>query len=283
MIALLQTAWSPQGAWGWLTPGEPPTAPALAAAGLLGLCLGSFVNVLIHRLPRGESVVWPASRCPRCAHSLAPWENLPLVSFALLGGRCGTCRSPISWRYPAVEAFAAALAMVATAWLGVSGAALGSVFFTLCLLAVAWIDAEHRIVPDELSLALFVGGVLVRGATLEGAAVALLGAALGFAFLWAVAWGYRAVRSADGLGGGDIKLAAGLGAFLGPPGALLTVILAAAAGSLVGGVLIAAGRGSGRTALPFATFLAPSAVLTLIVGSPLWRAYLGLAGLAGAP
>ena len=274
--------WSSDAAWGWLTPGQDGGAFGVVSAVLIGLCLGSFLNVLIHRMPRRESVVWPSSRCPHCQHALAPWENVPLVSFALLRGRCSACRAPISWRYPLVEALAGTIAGIAAAWLGVGIAAVGFLFFTLCLLAVAWIDTEHRIIPDELSLALFAGGVLVRGATLEGAAVALLGAALGFGALYAVAWAYRRTRGADGLGGGDIKLAAGLGAFLGPPGVLLTVVLAALAGSVVGGILMATGRGTGKTALPFGTFLAPCAVLVLIAGPALWGAYLSLAGLGGA-
>ena len=278
-----QTFWGTEAAWGWLSPGAEGGPFAVLTAIVLGLCLGSFLNVLIHRMPRRESVVWPSSHCPLCRHRLAPWENVPLVSYLVLRGRCHACRASISWRYPIVEVLAGAVAGIAAAWLGVGVAAVGFLFFTLCLLAVAWIDAAHRIIPDELSLALFAGGVLVRGATLEGAAVALLGAALGFGALYGVAWAYRAARGVDGLGGGDIKLAAGLGAFLGPPGVLMTVVLAAAAGSVVGGVLVASGRGDGKTALPFATFLAPCAVLVLVSGLHLWRAYLALAGLDGTP
>jgi leader peptidase (prepilin peptidase)/N-methyltransferase len=250
----------------------------IALAGILGLCIGSFINVLIHRLPRDESVLWPRSHCPRCEHPLAVWENLPLVSYLLLTGKCRGCRAPIPVRYPLVEAVAAGILMAAVAALGVGPAAAGAALFVLALMAIAWIDAEHRIIPDELSLGLVVIGLCVRGPTLEGVAVALTGAVLGFGALALVAVGYRRVRGQDGLGGGDIKLAAALGAFLGPPGLVLTITLAALVGSVVGMTLIASGRGSGRTALPFGTFLAPAGVLVLVAGPILWRGYLGLAG-----
>jgi leader peptidase (prepilin peptidase)/N-methyltransferase len=254
-----------------------------ALAAILGLCLGSFLNVLIYRLPRRESVAWPASHCPHCGKPIAPWDNVPLLSFLLLEARCRACRAPIAWRYPLVEGLSSGAALALVAWLGVSLAALGALYFTLCLLAVAWIDHDHRIVPDTLSGALLAGGLLVRGADPLGLATALLGALLGSGGLYAVAWGYRRVRGVEGLGGGDVKLAAGLGAFLGPPGVLLTVLLSAALGSLVGLWLLATRRGSGRTALPFATFLAPAALTVLAAGPALWRGYLELARVAAGP
>jgi leader peptidase (prepilin peptidase)/N-methyltransferase len=271
--------WSVESGWGWLTQGGPVGVVALLFSGFLGLCLGSFLNVLIHRLPRDESVVWPGSHCPKCAHRLAVWENLPLVSFVMLGGRCRACRAAIHWRYPVVELVSALVMVGAVLVLGVGPATVGAALFVLALFAIAWIDAEHRIIPDELSFGLLAVGLLVRGPDLQGVLTALVGAALGFLALALVAVGYRRLRGRDGLGGGDVKLAAALGAFLGPPGLLLTIVLAALAGSLAGIALIASGRGSGATALPFGTFLAPAAVVVLVAGPALWRGYMMLAGL----
>lgn len=271
--------WSVESGWGWLSSGSSAGAIELAMAAVLGLVFGSFVNVVIHRLPRNESVVWPRSRCPACHHALTLWENLPVLSFVLLAGRCRECRGSISWRYPLVELACGFTATVAVMVLGVSTAALGAGLFVIVLLAVAWIDAEHRIIPNQLSIALLVIGLGVRGLSAEAIGIALVGAVMGFSALAAVAWGYRRVRGVDGLGGGDIKLAAGLGAFLGPPGLLLTVMLAALVGSVIGIALVASGRGSRFTALPFGSFLAPAAVVVMILGPILWRAYLGLAGL----
>jgi leader peptidase (prepilin peptidase) / N-methyltransferase len=271
--------WGPEAAWGWLAPAGPAPWPVAAFAAVTGACLGSFVNVVIHRLPRGQSLAWPGSHCPRCGHVLALWENIPLLSFALLRGRCRACRGVIAWRYPAVEALCAGLFAGAVLWLGMGPAALGAAAFAVALVAIAWIDAEHRIIPDELSAGLVAWGLWVRGPTLTGLAAGLAGALAGFLSLWAVAWIYRRVRGEEGLGGGDVKLAAGLGAFLGLPGLLLTLVGSAAAGSLVGLWLIARGEGSGRTALPYGAFLAPAALAVLVAGPALWRAYLSLTGL----
>jgi leader peptidase (prepilin peptidase)/N-methyltransferase len=274
----LAQLWSVESGWGWLEAGFPAGPLEIAFAGLLGLCLGSFLNVLIHRLPRDESVLWPRSHCPCCGHKLAVWENLPLVSYFLLAGKCRECRTRISVRYPLVEAVSAAVLMASVWLLGVSLAAAGASLFVLALVAVAWIDAEHRIIPDELSLGLVVIGLCVRGPSLDGVVTALIGAALGYVALAGVAFAYRRVRGRDGLGGGDVKLAAALGAFLGPPGLLLTIILAALTGSVVGTALMASGRGTGLTALPFGAFLAPAGVIVMVAGPLLWRSYMGLAG-----
>jgi leader peptidase (prepilin peptidase)/N-methyltransferase len=271
--------WSVQAAWGWLAPGVPPTWPAVAAAAVFGLCFGSFLNVVIHRLPRAESLVWPSSRCPACGHALAAWENVPLVSFAALRGRCRSCRSAIAWRYPVVEALAAGITAGAVAWLGVGTAAVLASTFVLALVAIAWIDAEHRIIPDELSALLVALGLWARGPSWQGLATGAVGALAGFGALWGVAWAYRRVRGEDGLGGGDVKLAAGLGAVLGLPGLLLSVIVSAAAGSAVGLWMLMRGQATGKTALPYGTFLAPAALLCLVAGPFLWRGYLALAGL----
>jgi len=271
--------WSPEAAWGWLAPAAAAPWPVVAFAAATGVCFGSFLNVVIHRLPRGQSLAWPGSHCPACGHALAVWENLPLVSFALLRGRCHACRSPIAWRYPLVEALCGGLCAGAVLWLGMGAAALWAAAFAVVLVAIAWIDAEHRIIPDELSAGLVALGLWARGPSLVGLTAGLAGALAGFLTLWAVAWVYRRVRGAEGLGGGDVKFAAGLGAFLGLPGLLLTIVGSAAAGSAVGLWLVARGRGSGRTALPYGAFLAPAALAAMVAGPALWRGYLSLTGL----
>lgn len=277
--AALPTWWRVDAGWGWLTSTAKPHPAWVTLAVVLGLCAGSFLNVLIYRMPRDQSIVWPGSRCPGCGHALSAWENVPLLSFLLLAGRCRACRAPIPWRYPLVEALSGLVAGLAVWRLGPGAAALWAAAFALALLAVGWIDAEHGIVPDELSAGLVALGLWVRGPSVHGFVVAALGGLLGFVLLWGLASLYRRVRGIEGLGGGDVKLAAGLGAFLGPPGLVLTVVLASLGGSVAGLLLIVRGRGNGKTALPFASFLAPAGVLVLIAGASLWRSYLGLAGI----
>ena len=275
-MSLWQSLWSVEAGWGWLAPGAPAPPAMIALGTALGLCLGSFLNVVIHRLPHDQSIVWPASRCPGCGHALSAWENIPLLSFAFLLARCRSCRAPISWRYPLVEALGGTALGLAVWRCGLGPAALGASAFALFLIAVAWIDAEHRVIPDELSAGLFAFGLWCRGWSATGVLDAVAGAAAGVIVLGGLAWTYRRVRGIDGLGGGDVKLAAGLGAFLGLPGLVLTLMLASAAGSVAGIALIARGKADGQTALPFGTFLAGAAAAALVLGPAWWRAYLTL-------
>jgi leader peptidase (prepilin peptidase)/N-methyltransferase len=264
--------------WGWLTPAGPVPLPFVVLAAVFGLCVGSFLNVVIHRLPRDGSIVWPGSHCPGCARPLAAWENVPLLSFAVLRGRCRGCQKPIGWRYPAIEATGGAIAAFTMLWLGPTPAAVFAGTFLFLLLAIAVVDLEHRIIPDELSAGVLGLGLWARGPAPDALLAAVCGALFGFFLLLLLAAGYRHVRGQEGLGGGDIKLAAGLGAFLGVPGVLLTLMGAASAGALVGLTMMALGRAGPKSALPFGTFLAPAAAAVLIAGAPLWRAYLGLSG-----
>jgi leader peptidase (prepilin peptidase)/N-methyltransferase len=235
----------------------------LVFAGVVGAIIGSFLNVVIHRLPRGESVIVGRSRCPACGRAIRPWENVPILSYLALLGRCGGCKGRISIRYPLVE-LSAALLFIAVAVAFESPIAWGFFFFfAAALLAVAWIDFDFRIIPDEISL----GGALIG---LVGSfflplslVQALLGAAIGAFVLWALGAGYKRATGIEGMGGGDVKLAAMIGAFLGPTGVLFTLFVAALAGSIAGGLLMALGRAGGKTALPFGTFLAPAAVAAL--------------------
>lgn len=265
--------WSP---WGAPVPGMSFSPLAYGILFVLGLVLGSFLNVVIHRLPRDRSIVWPPSSCPVCSARIRPWDNIPVVSWLWLGGRCRDCRAPISWRYPAVE-LAAALLLVGLAFaLGPRPALVPAAFFSLALLAVAIIDFEFRIIPDEISLGGLALGLLARGFTPADIATGLVGALAGGGSLWLAAYGYRRLTGVEGMGGGDIKLAGMIGAFLGWPGVFLTVFGAALAGSVVGAAILVAKRGDRRTALPFGTFLAPAAVFAAFVGPSLWRWYGGL-------
>jgi leader peptidase (prepilin peptidase)/N-methyltransferase len=243
----------------------------LAVAGAL---LGSFINVVIYRLPRGLSLVWPGSHCPRCGKSIAAYDNLPIVSFLLLRGRCRRCRMPISPRYPLVEALGAALTLGIALQAGNGLGALIGLVFALALLAVLFIDYDFQIIPDVITLPGIALGLLATLLSPLSIRDSLLGVVIGGGGLFLVAAAYHRVARREGLGMGDVKLMAMVGAFLGWRGAVATLVLGSLAGSLVGGVLIASRRGSRHTALPFGSFLAPAAWAALLFGEWLWRAYL---------
>jgi leader peptidase (prepilin peptidase) / N-methyltransferase len=256
---------------------RPPLLPWFALA--LGLVVGSFANVCIHRIPSGQSVVSPRSRCPGCSASIRAADNLPILSFILLGGRCRHCRTPISVRYPLVEA-ANGLLYMGLAWRfgGGAPAALAMVFATL-LLILSLIDLDHHLLPDVLTLPGILLGLaasFVRQppSPLEAAVSALVGyLALG-ALARAAEWYY----GEEALGQGDWKMVAMLGAFLGAKPTLLAVLVGTLCGAMLGVGLIAVGRGSGRTRLPLGTFLGMGGLLTLLAGRPLLAWYGALFG-----
>jgi leader peptidase (prepilin peptidase)/N-methyltransferase len=243
---------------------------------LLGLCLGSFLNVVIYRLPLGRSLARPGSACPACKAPIAPYDNIPLASWLMLRGRCRHCRARISGRYPAVESLGAVCLLLAAA--GSTGPAAAAVrgAVLLAMVAVTLIDYDHRIIPDEISLGGIPLGLLACPLIGVSRLDSLIGAAAGAGGLLAIALLYSAVRKVEGMGGGDIKLAGMLGAFLGWQGVLMTLILGSLFGSVVGIALMASGKGSGKTALPFGTFLAPAGALILLVGPRIWAWYSAL-------
>lgn len=251
-------------------------AAGLGVAALLGALLGSFLNVVIYRLPRKESIVFPPSRCGSCQARVAPWDNIPVLSWLLLRGHCRRCHAPISLRYPLVELAGAAISAVLFRQFGPTVTFAAYLWFCLALLAVMLIDLEHRIIPDAITLPGTALGLLLVRWTQVTWLEALLGAALGFGVLLAVGVAYEKATGVEGMGGGDVKLAAMMGAFLGWQGVVLSIFLGAFMGSLVGVAAMAGGRGGRRTALPFGTFLAPAAVIVLFVGPALWRWYIGL-------
>jgi leader peptidase (prepilin peptidase)/N-methyltransferase len=245
---------------------------AIILSGLVGLAVGSFLNVVILRLPRGESIVSPPSRCPSCETPLRWYHNIPLLSWIALRGRCASCGAWIGWQYPLVEAATAAIWAGNVAAYGVGPEALRAIAFLTLLLAIAVTDARFYIIPDELSLGGAVLGValalLAGSPTLQEAAI---GAVAGGGALWLIAilgtWAFKK----EAMGGGDIKLMTMIGAFLGWKGALLTVFLGALAGTLV---FVPIAWKSDRL-VPFGLFLAVGAALALYLGDPLLDWYMG--------
>jgi leader peptidase (prepilin peptidase)/N-methyltransferase len=254
------------------------TAPTLlsTAAFLLGLVFGSFLNVVIARLPRGQSIVSPPSSCPRCKARIRPWDNIPVLSFLLLRGRCRSCRKPISWRYPAVELTAGILLGQLAQRAEHPAVLVAQAVFVLALVAVAWIDFDTRTIPDVVTIPGVGVGLAASLFGPPGLGSALIGAAAGGLSLWLVGAAYERATGVPGMGGGDVKLAAMMGAFLGAGGVFGAIFLASFAGSLFGVLLIARGKGDKRSAIPFGTFLAPSAVALLLYGDALFRWYRSL-------
>lgn len=243
---------------------------AVSAMFLVGACIGSFLNVVIHRLPRGESIVSPRSRCPGCGRQIEAWDNIPIISFIVLGGKCAGCRMAISWRYPAVELFTAA-GFVAIFLLDGSGVPLlRDLLFLSLLIPIAFIDIDHRIIPDELSLGGLAAGLLLSflpGGDWKGS---LTGALLGGGILYATAFLYEKIRGAEGMGGGDIKLLAMIGAFIGWRGTLATIFFGALLGA-IGGLLAMRKGGEGlKTAIPFGPYLCVAALGARYLGGGFW-------------
>jgi leader peptidase (prepilin peptidase)/N-methyltransferase len=254
----------------------------LALLLVLGLAIGSFLNVVVHRVPRGESVVSPPSACPRCEQPIRPRDNLPVLGWLLLRGRCRDCREPISRRYPLVEAACGALFVVMGARFGFDSALPAYLYLAAVGLALALIDIDTRRLPDVLTLPSY----LVGGALLAVPAVlddrgddfvrALLGGAIAFAFYFALCFAYPA-----GMGFGDVKLSGVLGlylAFLGWGELVVGLFLGFFLGGLFGVALMAVKRGGRKTAVPFGPFMLLGALVAVLVGGDLAQAYTDLTG-----
>jgi leader peptidase (prepilin peptidase) / N-methyltransferase len=275
-------------------PMPPPVAdragewPVYILALLVGLSIGSFLNVCIHRLPAEQSLVWPGSRCPRCAAPIAWYDNVPIVSWLRLGGRCRTCHAPISMRYPVIELLTGGLALLSLARFGATPWAVVAFAFACALVVVSVIDLEHGIIPDVISLPGILVGLAVSALVPGGVGLwnAFAGAVLGGGLLWAIAAGYQRAAGIEGLGLGDVKLLAMIGAFLGWQSLPAVLLVASITGSLGGIAVIASRRGRTRarrvlralgpgalarhlrrTPLPFGPFLALGALAALFVPS----------------
>jgi len=252
-----------------------PDTFALVVAGLFGLLVGSFLNVCIYRLPRGRSIVWPASACGSCGRELRWFENIPIVSWAMLGARCARCKASISAQYPIVEAVTGLL-FVLIVWMTPVGPLLAArLIFASALVVLFGIDLEHQILPNSITLPGIVVGFVFALVGPPGWLASLVGIVLGGGVLYGIAWGYYAVRREEGLGMGDVKMLAMIGAFLGWQAVLLTLVLASFSGAIVGMAMIAVQRGSMKYALPFGTFLAIGALVAMLAGQPIIDWYAG--------
>jgi len=243
----------------------------LALFGIWGLAAGSFLNVCIYRLPRRESLFWPASHCTSCDRPIAWYENVPIVSWVALGGRCRACGARVSAVYPLVEAVTAAVFVDGLTWL-----LAVRLLFASALIALFVIDWHHRILPNVITLPGIAVGFVASWFLPPGWLSSLIGIAVGGGILLALAEGYYRLRGQEGLGMGDVKMLAMIGAFLGWPLTLLTLVLASVAGSLVGVGLMVSKRGSMQAALPFGTFLALGALVAAVAGDAILAWYLAL-------
>ncbi len=261
--------------------GQPFPAWTGAFALLAGLALGSFAGMLAYRLPRGLALDKPDSFCPSCRHSIGWRRNIPLLSFVFLRGRCAQCGSRIHWRYPVSEACCGLLALASWYVFGAGLEAIAVLLACVALVTLALIDLEHGLLPDRLTLGLLWLGLafsLVPKSTETGVwtmphfpapGQAIAGAIMGYAVLWAFNVLWQRLRKRSGLGGGDCKLLAALGAWVGLQGLPLVVAPAATAGALTGLIMIALGRASFQTEFPFGPLLAAAGVLTLFLGPQL--------------
>ncbi len=271
----------------------------ITAAVLFGLVVGSFLNVVIHRLPRMLEQGWraecaelngnpvpaaetynlvlPRSRCPHCGHAIRAVENVPVLSYVALRGRCSACKAAISLRYPAVEALAGALAGYVAWRFGVSAAALGAMLFAWAMIALAFIDLDTFYLPDNLTLPLLWTGLIFNiGATFTDLTSAVIGAVGGYLVLWAVFWAYKLATGKEGMGYGDFKLLAAIGAWLGWKMLPLVILLSSFVGAVIGIGLIVLARRGRNVPIPFGPYLALAGLIALFYGEQLNRHYLAL-------
>jgi leader peptidase (prepilin peptidase) / N-methyltransferase len=242
---------------------------------LFGLIIGSFLNVCIYRLPRDLSVVWPASRCTTCGREIRWYENIPVASYVALRGRCRTCGEHISLMYPLVEILTACVFVATYAAFGLSWLFPVRLLFGSAMIVLLVIDFEHQILPNEITLPGIVIGMAASVVATPGPRDALIGAVAGGGVLWLVAWAYERLRHQEGMGFGDVKMLAMIGAFLGWKLMLLTLVGASLLGSLTAGVLMVTGRADWQSKLPLGTFLAIAAVPVALAGNVVIAWYAG--------
>jgi len=240
-----------------------------------GLIVGSFLNVCIYRLPRRESVNWPGSHCTACNRPLSWFENVPVASWLALRGRCRTCGASISAMYPVVEALTGAVFLAGFLLYGLTPLFVVRVAFACAMVVLFVIDLRHRILPNIITVPGIVIGFAASLWLAPGWVSSLLGLLIGGGVLFLIGETYYRLRGVEGMGMGDVKMLAMIGAFLGWPLTILTLIIASFAGSLFGGAMILTGRGGMQAALPFGTFLAVGALIAAVAGDPILTWYLG--------
>ena len=284
---------------------QPQVFPWVAA--VLGLCIGSFLNVVIHRLPKmmerewraqcaelagraeatdpsaGKSasfnLVVPRSRCPSCGHAITALENIPVVSWLILRGKCSACSTSISVRYPAVEIAAGLVAGYAAWRYGFSLAGIGAMAFCWILIALTFIDLDTQLLPDDLTLLLLWGGLLLNlGATFAPLPSAVIGAIAGYLSLWTVYWAFKLATGKEGMGFGDFKLLAAIGAWLGWQALPLVVLLSSIVGAVAGISLMVFTRHGRNNPIPFGPYLAAAGLIALFWGPEITRRWLPIAG-----
>ena len=271
----------------------------ITAATVFGLLVGSFLNVVIHRLPlmleqgwRAEcaelsgtsappaeryNLVVPRSRCPHCGHPISAMENIPVFSYLALRGRCAACKAAISLRYPIVEALAGGIAGYIAWRYGATAAAAGAMLFAWTMIALAVIDLDTFYLPDNLTLPLLWTGLVFNiGATFTDLTAAVIGAAAGYLVLWGVFWAYKLATGKEGMGYGDFKLLAAIGAWLGWKMLPLVILLSSFVGAVVGIALIVLARRGRNVPIPFGPYLALAGLIALFYGEQLNRQYLDL-------
>jgi leader peptidase (prepilin peptidase)/N-methyltransferase len=276
----------------------------ISSVAILGLIVGSFLNVVIHRLPRMLHNEWrqqclelleqpadvpdtkryhlalPASHCPHCGAAIRPWDNIPVISYLLLRGRCRSCGQPISARYPLVELLSGGVAAILAWQLGFGWPLLATLVFSWSLIALCFIDLEQQLLPDQITLPLLWLGLLVNlrhGLTDLGSAV--IGAATGYLSLWLIYHGYRLLTRKEGFGYGDFKLLAVMGAWLGWQQLPLVILLASVSGALIGIALVLVRRHQMDRPLPFGPYIAVAGWIGLLWGNDILHAYMKWAGL----
>jgi leader peptidase (prepilin peptidase) / N-methyltransferase len=241
---------------------------------LAGMCIGSFLNVCIYRLPAGQSIVFPGSRCLHCGTAIRFYDNIPLASFVWLRGRCRHCRTAIPWRYPLVELLSGVLALTVFIKFGFSPLAGIYYVFISLLVLVTFIDIDQRIIPDTITLPGIPLFFAVSFAVPTTSVVnSLVGIVVGGGGLLLVAWAYRLIARKEGMGGGDIKLLAMIGALVGWQGVLFTVFVGSAIGSLTGLAIMLKTRGGMKLAVPFGPFLSLGTVVYIFWGPRIIRWY----------
>lgn len=285
----MQAVFGPAGAATLASLAALPAAFLIAVAGLLGLLVGSFLNVVIHRLPkmmdheeanyiaevRGEplphpgryNLMVPRSACPHCGHQIAAWENIPVVSYLFLRGKCSACQAPISIRYPLVEAATGLLTALAMWHFGPTVQALAAIAMIWALVALFMIDADTQLLPDQLTLPLLWLGLLLNlNGYFATLADAVIGAAAGYLVLWSVYWIFKLVRGREGMGYGDFKLMAALGAWFGWQALPALILMSSIVGAIIGGAMLLIQRKGSETTFPFGPYIAGAGVLVLFFG-----------------
>ena len=240
---------------------------------LFGAIIGSFLNVCIHRLPLRESLLWPRSRCPQCAQTIAWYDNLPILSYFWLRGRCRACRRRISWRYPLVEALNAAGYGLIIWRFGFSASALMYLLLWSSLIVISFIDLDHMIIPDRITLPGIALGLVAGTLLLPRWWDSVVGLLVGGGILYFMAWSSPYLVGKEGMGGGDIKLLAMIGAFLGWKPAILTIFFGGLLGAVVGVTLMGVRVITREAYLPFGPFLSLGAVVAILYGQEILTWY----------